>query len=378
MARKGMNIYKRKDGRWEGRYQVIVDGTLKYKSVYAKTYRHAREKLIERKKISCHIRQNNFYNEDNYSFNDVCDMWLSSIQNSLKESTYSIYSFYVKKHFNPYWASKKIRNVTEKDIAAFIDNKKYSRTFHGETLSDSSVKTIYYITQAVLNYAFQNNLVPIFRIPQLKIKKDFPKVAVIYRNEQTILENYIRDNPSPRTIGILLSLHTGIRIGELCALRWKDIDLNEGYVNICQTLQRIQSASSKDGKTKVIISEPKSKKSRRTIPLSGSVIDFLNTYYPPCPENAFFLTGRADRFIEPRVYSFFFKQVLKQCHLKDINFHACRHTFATRCIETGADPKTVSELLGHTTVAMTLNKYVHSNFELQKKAVNLLDVFGEN
>lgn len=378
MARKGMNIYKRKDGRWEGRYQVLIGDTLKYKSVYAKTYRHVKEKLIKQKEVSYTAERSNFYLENNYNFNDVCEMWLSSIQRSLKESTYSIYSFYVKKHFNPYWGNKRMGDITEKDIAVFIENKKYSSNSQDHSLSDSSIKTIYYITQAVLNYAFQNHYVQIFKIPQLKLKKDFSEVAVIYKSEQTILENYIRENPSPRTIGILLSLHTGIRIGELCALKWKNIDLSEGYVNISQTLQRIQSVSSKEGKTKIIISEPKSKKSKRTIPLSGFMINFLNSYYPPCPENAFFLTGKTDSFIEPRVYSFFFKQVLKECNLKEINFHACRHTFATRCIEIGVDPKTVSELLGHTTVTMTLNKYVHSNFEMQKKAVNLLDTFAEN
>lgn len=373
MPKRGLNIYKRKDGRWEGRYPIVTNGTIKYKSVYAPTYKQVKEKLLLQQESAKEIF--NFYNgiSASLTFEAVTYQWLSRMKSKIKESTFSLYSFYVYKHLIPDWGKMNIHTLTKQDVTALFDKKITCGKFNGEGLSESSIKTLFYVVQSILNFAFDNQYLNPFDIPKPSVKAQKAQTCIIHKNEQMTLEAYVISHPTPQSLGILLSLYTGLRIGELCALRWKNVDIKEGYLTVEHTLQRIQiNDTSAKTKTKIIMSTPKSQSSCRTVPLSQQLIEILSQYYPECPEDAFFLTGKEQHFLEPRSYTAYFHSILKKCGLRKINFHACRHTFATRCIESGIDPKTVSELLGHTTVTMTLNKYVHSNLELQRKAVEKL------
>lgn len=165
--------------------------------------------------------------------------------------------------------------------------------------------------------------------------------------------------------GVLLCMYTGIRIGEVCALKWESIDFSEGILSIRETLQRIQVMDvGACKKTKIVITEPKSKKAIRDIPLPGFVLEYA-TSLKQNPKS-YILTGCSDRYIEPRSLQYTFKKYTKECGLTDVNYHALRHTFATRCIELGFDVKTLSELLGHSSVNITLNRYVHSSMDTKK------------
>ena len=142
------------------------------------------------------------------------------------------------------------------------------------------------------------------------------------------------------------------------------------YVHIGIFLQRIQNIGENKRKTSILISDPKSECSIRKIPIPETVFQLLCKF--KYPENTYLLTGHTQKFIEPRTLQYRFKAVLKTCNINDANFHSLRHTFATRCIELGFDIKSLSEILGHATVNITLNRYVHPSMELKQKNMNML------
>ena len=159
----------------------------------------------------------------------------------------------------------------------------------------------------------------------------------------------------------------GLRIGELCALQWSDIDVDNGIMKISKTMQRLQNLSNTNSKkTDVVISSPKSDSSSRIIPIP-EFLQILFKQYKTNDIDAYFLTGTSERFIEPRTYQYYFKKVLKENNIEQTNYHILRHTFATRCIENGFDIKSLSEILGHSSVKITLDRYVHSSMDLKRK-----------
>ena len=162
-----------------------------------------------------------------------------------------------------------------------------------------------------------------------------------------------------------MSYYTGLRIGEVCGLKWCDIDLNKGIFKVRQTVQRIYVNSS----TKLTIDTPKSKSSVREIPLPKFLTEILRNF--KSDDSAFILSGKENP-TDPRTLQYRFKSLLKKADLPSINYHSLRHMFATNCIALGFDVKTLSEILGHATVETTLNRYVHSSMERKTVCMNLL------
>lgn len=187
--------------------------------------------------------------------------------------------------------------------------------------------------------------------------------------EQEKLYQYLCLNLNNYNVGILLCLFTGIRIGEVCALRWEDISIQEKTIYIHQTMQRIQSRN-EDKKTKVIISTPKSQCSIRIIPLPDNLVEIISKC--TVKKTGYFLTGSDNKFVEPRTMQNHFKKVLQENSITDTNFHSLRHTFATRCIELGFDVKSLSEILGHASVNITMNRYVHPSMTLKRENMQRL------
>ena len=160
-------------------------------------------------------------------------------------------------------------------------------------------------------------------------------------------------------------MNTGLRIGEICALKWKDINLEKRIIYVQATLERIYDENLK--KTKVIIDKPKTKNSVRQIPISNKLYSILKPLKKKYEEEDFFLTGKSERYVEPRSYQYIYKRVLKKCKIQPHKFHCLRHSFASECINVGMDIKTLSEILGHANVNITLNIYVHSSYQTKKK-----------
>ena len=183
----------------------------------------------------------------------------------------------------------------------------------------------------------------------------------------------IQDVSNQKNAGILLALCAGMRIGEICALKVSDIDFLAGTIDISRAVQRVQTGK----KTELLVQTPKSDASERVIPLPSDLLSHLKTAVRGLPENAYVLTGRADKPMEPRTLRYYFSGFLKRCNIRYRNFHVLRHTFATRCIETGMDVKSLSELLGHADVRTTLKLYVHPSLESKRRAIQkiaLLDI----
>lgn len=230
-------------------------------------------------------------------------------------------------------------------------------------LAAKSVHDILVVMRSVAKYAEREYG---YRNPMRNIsmpKSESRETEVFDKDERGRLQNYLRSNLTQSNLGILLTMYSGLRIGELCALTWNDIDFENGVVRVSKALQRVPDKSGK-GKTALIVTSPKSKASMRDIPLPAFVLDILKQN-----EHSGYILSGTNKPVEPRTMQNRFKAVLKDCGVRNANFHLIRHTYATVCIESGFDAKTVSELLGHSNVNITLNRYVHSSMEMKKKCV---------
>lgn len=301
--------------------------------------------------------------DDKLKFNILVKEWLENKKISIKESTYFNYVYVINKYI-----IAKFENILIEDLKNYNFND-----FVIELMSELSTKTvrdIICILKAILCYANEEYNCNI-KISKITSPKLIPGNIDIFSNkEKGRLEKYCIRVNTLKSMGILICLNTGIRIGELCALKWKEIDLDKKILYVNNTLQRVYDKTQK--KTKIIIDAPKTAKSIRQIPISNKLYERLKKIKNEYNANNFFLTGSSEKFIEPRNYQKYFKNTLRKCKIKSYKFHTLRHTFASNCIEVGMDVKSLSEILGHSSVEITLNKYVHSNYKLQKKYLEKL------
>lgn len=203
-------------------------------------------------------------------------------------------------------------------------------------------------------------------------KRELP---ILSQDAQKRLEVRLFAESDPTSIGILLSLHTGIRIGEVCALTWNDVDLNDHIIHIRHTISRIKNPNeSESAKTILIVDTPKTKASTRDIPISSALYPVLNRAAFKVPNH--YIVSDSIEFLSPRTYEYRYHRMLHKCGITPINYHALRHTFATRCIEAGVDVKSLSEILGHANVGITLGTYVHSSMELKRAQLEKLVSFS--
>lgn len=295
-------------------------------------------------------------------FEDMVESWLLYKKCVVKVSTYYNYRYLINKYLIPEFKRYSIDDFTNLNVNRMIERLL-------KRLSPKMIKDIMGVLKSILSYSEEKyrrefHIEP-FAIP--KSRND--DLEVLTHREQFRLEDYCFQEGSCRYLGIVFCLYTGMRIGELCALKWEDIDLKSRYVRINKTLQRIYIEKNK---TKILIDTPKSAKSSRKIPLNDKLVTLLQEQKDKYPKSAYFLTGTT-KYVEPRNYQHTFVCALKNSHIRrNYNFHILRHTFATNCIEVGMDPKSLSELLGHSTVNITLNRYVHSSDTIKKKYLQRL------
>jgi len=370
MPRKGENIYKRKDHRWEARYirGRRADGKALYGYCYGKTYKEVKQKLQEAKSNQGTVSEQESRPMEK-TFGDCCAEWLQLTRNRVKESTYVKYAGIMEKYILPRFGEGKTQELSSVSLEQFSHD-----LLHKNGLACKTVRDILGILHSAMKYACkqcQESTVEIV-YPKNVIKD----IRVLSPIEQRVFTRYLLRNGDLYKFGTLLSLMTGIRIGELCALRWLDISLEEEVIRVCATMQRIQSFDpSKGTKTKVIISQPKSRTSARIVPLTKQALALCRLYQCDDP-NAFVLTGTSDRFCEPRAMQYRMQKYVSECHLDGVHFHTLRHTFATRCVEVDFEIKTLSEIMGHSSPKITLEKYVHSSLQLKKDNMNKLTAAG--
>ena len=374
MARRGENIRKRKDGRWEGRYpKGKRDGKQVTGSVFGKTYQEAKEKLIAAKATISNgtepiVEANTVVR--NEVFRESAEAWLLVTKPTLKESTISRYRTALDRHLLPEFGDKVITEIARDDISAFSNILLASKDDGGKGLAPKTVSAILSVMKNVMDYIRLVKGWTVISFDGLTIKIPQKQLRVFSIYEQETLNAYLLADLSPSNIGILLCLYTGLRIGELCALKWGDISFAEQKLHVEKTMQRIQKPDADGHKTQVVITPPKSDCSVRDIPVPDNMFQLLTENRQP--DGCFFLTGLEKSYIEPRTLENRFNRIMDACGIVGATVHTCRHSFATRAVELGFDIKTLSEILGHASVAITMNRYVHPSMQLKQENMNKL------
>jgi integrase len=267
-----------------------------------------------------------------------------------------------------------LTNINNSTVTAFAEEKhKTGRVNAKGGLSVKTIKDIVILIKSALRYAKEEGFISeaisiSLTYPQYKAKE----MRVLSKDEQAMFEKYLCTDINESKLGILLCLYTGLRVGEVCALTWSDIALDNHTLTVKRTAQRVQCRDGvSSAKTNVLITTPKSICSNRTIPIPDCLISILKRFKPSI-SNAYVLTGKTERYIEPRTLQNRFKSYLAASGIRNANFHSTRHTFATRCVELGFELKSLSEILGHSNVNITLNRYVHPSFEMKRSNMNKL------
>ena len=373
MPRKGENIYKRKDGRWEGRYikARAANGRAIYGYVYAHSYSEVKKKRNEAAATSnaCvnHVTRNSLSMP---SFEGIAWEWLTSMQSQIKESSYIKYRNLLQSYILPEFTSVFLSEMTSRRIQTACDRLLTCGGTAKKGLSSKTVADVLSLIRNILRYSEVQGFHPPSTGKEVVIHRSAPDIIVLPRSSQEILCRYLYSHMSERSLGILLCLFTGMRVGEICALRWEDFCFQEKTIYVHQTMQRLQTTNKTPQKTSVVVSSPKSKCSIRTIPIPEKLLQLIYREFPQ--RQGYILAGENERYIEPRTMQNYFRHVQQQCGLEPVNFHALRHTFATRCVEVGFDVKSLSEILGHASVNITMNRYVHPSMELKKQNMQKL------
>jgi len=381
MPKRGENIRKRNDGRWEGRCIIGYkpDGKAKYQSVYGKSYLETKQKLLQAtSKLTSGALPDSYRS---MSFREALFLWLDNRRIKIRPQTYAKYSQIIEKHLAETIGLCKISKLTIAHLNGFIEEKLCTgRLDNCGGLSVSYVKTMIFIMQSAIDFAVTHGYCQplkgeVCEIPKKKI--DYPVFSL---NEQLRMEQYMQSDMDGTKLGVLICLHTGLRIGEICGLKWSDIDLRQNTLAIHRTVYRAANPNSSAGEPKTILTtgEPKTSSSYRVIPIPSYLLPLLHKHRQ-ISLSEWVVADNNFGIPDPRTYQYRFKRYLKDCSLPYRNFHACRHAFATRCIEVGMDIKSLSEILGHASVNITLNTYVHSSLEQKRSQIELLGTIrGQN
>lgn len=373
MPRRGENIYKRKDGRWEARYiySFKEDGSPRYRSIYAADYLTVKKKQNDAKRKMDPRLFQSVRMKKNISFYGL--LWLERLKPSSKESTYVRYHYLFSHYISPMIGDRLVYTFSNKDCEIFLNRLLVSGKSDGSGLAPKTVTDIRSVVKLVLKTAEKEGELSLCNPELCPVKPVKKPLRILSLKEQQALQDYLLGNLTHKNIGTLIALYTGVRLGELCAMQWKDIHFQEQYLEISKTLHRVKDhTDDSEHNTKIIITPPKTESSIRNIPIPDFLFEILQQYvqsHKIDPE-AYILTGKKMSFREPRSIEYYFKKTLKKCQIEPLHFHCLRHTFATRCVELGFDMKTLSEILGHSNINTTLNRYVHPSMEQKQQNID--------
>lgn len=298
---------------------------------------------------------------DNKTFEEIVVLWQADKKQYVKRSTYSAYSLLIANHLLPAFAG--VNDVTEILVQDFV----FTKLEQG--LSQKSIKDILIVLKMILRYGVKQGYLEHREIDvKFPTERERQEVEVLSRNNQKHIMEYVQSHFTFMNLGIYICLCAGLRIGEVCALVWDDIDVDAGVINISKTIQRIYVLEGTEKHTEVIIDTPKSKNSIREIPIAKDLMKMIKPF-KRIVNGGFYVLTNSDQPTEPRTYRNYYKRLMEQLNMPKLKFHGLRHSFATRCIESKCDYKTVSVLLGHSNISTTLNLYVHPNMEQKKKCV---------
>lgn len=392
MSKKGENIYKRKDGRWEARYikGYSPEGRARYGYCYGRTYYEAKNKAGQARAALLN-RQPLPGRTGKKRFAVCCDEWLQLKRSGIRESTCVKYEAIIEKHIKPALGGCFTDTLSELLVEQFSYD-----LLHKEKLAPKTVRDILSLLRSILKYT-ERQFPSMQPVSVTYPRENRKEMRVLSPEEQRRFTEYLLQDMDSCRFGMLLALLTGLRVGEICALRWSDISLSHQTLCVRRSMQRLKNMegagepgnpqspestghaekreTAASRKTKILISAPKSSTSVRVIPLNGEMTELCRKWKPLNPE-AYVLTGEEKRYMEPRALQYRIGRCTKSCGLEGVHFHTLRHSFATRCVEAGFEIKSLSEILGHSSPRITLERYVHSSLDLKRENMDKLTLMG--
>lgn len=370
MSRRGENIYKRKDGRYEGRYVIerFSDGKCKFGYVYGRRYQECREMLIIQRSLVYRAEDAGMPRR-RPTMADWMSYWLyHEVKPYVRMSTFQNYSNHVDNYFMPKFGLWQLDSIKRDEIQTYADEL-------AQSLASSTVCNIFGTLRSCLRAAYVKGLIA--ENPYYKIRlprKTFRRPRVLTKAEQQVLETKFMENGQ---LEYLLCLYMGLRVGEVCALKYEDIDLKKGELHVRHTIQRVSTGYSRD-KTEVIVTKPKTERSVRDLPIPNMLLGLLaeRMETQDDPEGYMFSGGKG-RPIEKRTMQNRFAAVCAEAGLEGVHMHTLRHTFATRCLEQKIGIEVLSELLGHSSPRITMECYAHCTEETKRRYMEFMGPIGD-
>ena len=294
-------------------------------------------------------------------FSKIIALWKEDKKQYVKRSTFAAYTLLIENHILPSFGEMAL--VEEQDVQTFVFRKL------NEGLSHKTIKDILIVLKMILRFGVKNQMTEYRQIDiKFPTERDKHSIDILSRSHQKQIMEYIRLHFTFKNLGIYICLSAGMRIGEICALTWDDLDVENGIIHVRKTIQRIYVIEEHRKYTEVILDTPKTKNSIREIPMTKNLLKMIRPIKKIVNGNFYVLTNEP-KPTEPRTYRNYYKQFMQSLGLPLMKFHGLRHSFATRCIESKCDYKTVSVLLGHSNISTTLNLYVHHNLEQKKRCM---------
>lgn len=295
------------------------------------------------------------------NISEIVKLWREDKKQYIKKSSYAAYMLLIENHLLPVFGDCEV--IEEAEVQAFVLKKLE------QGLSQKTIKDMLIVLKMILKFGAKNKWIEHNQFDiQYPTERENPQLEVLSRTNQKKIMNYIQAHFTFRNLGVYICLSSGMRIGEICALTWEDIDVNTGIVSVRRTIQRIYTVEDGVRKTELVLDTPKTKNSIRDSPISRDLLKILKPI-KKVVNNSFFVLTNDAKPTEPRTYRSYYEIFMKELDIPKLKFHGLRHSFATRCIESNCDYKTVSVLLGHSNISTTLNLYVHPNMEQKKKAI---------
>lgn len=366
MCRHGENIYKRKDGRYEGRYVIgkTAQGKTRFGYVYGYQYMEVRSKLAEHKAALAHTLSESS-GRCRITLREWMQHWIENeLLGSVKDSSYQTYRTQVNRHILPALGGLYLSQFTPALAYEFTEN------LRAAGLSGNTIKGVFRLLSAAMRFALDEGIIKKNPCRKLKIRQgEQAEQRVLSRSEQEKVRLAADERGD---LPVLLSLYTGMRLGEVSALKWTDVDWEKKTITVRRTAQRVAQGRNEQGRrTLLVIGSPKSRRSHRVLPVPDFLLVKLKNLFSS-GANSEFIFGASAHAAEPRMLQRRFSRLMKAIGLTGVHFHTLRHSFATRLLELGVDIQTVSALLGHSSARTTLDFYGHSLPERRRQAIALL------